>query len=98
MITTETTIKRKFVPKIPDSGCPPGTFKGIDTCFCEDHCSWEICRLINPPKDCLSRIDGGAAWLWDDIEDAWTAQGNTGLKISHYSRRLINEIESINLT
>ena len=76
LISTETTINKKSIPKIPDNGCPSGTFKGIDTCFCEDHCNWEICRLTNPPKDCLSRIAGGAVWLWNDNVDEWVAQGN----------------------
>ena len=75
LISTELAINEKSIPKIPDNGCPSGTFKGIDTCFCEDHCSWEICRLTNPPKECLSRITGKAVWSLDDNADGWVAQG-----------------------
>ena len=69
---------------MPDSGCPPSTFKGIDTCFCEDHCNWEICRLTNPPLGCLSRMEAEVFWLWDNNENAWAAQGNTALSNFHY--------------
>ena len=80
-----------MIPKIPESGCPLGTFKGIDTCFCEDHCSWEICRLINPPYGCLSRIGVEVYWLWDNNEDAWAAQrGNVALSNFHNFRQLAN--------
>ena len=78
-----------MIPKIPFGGCPPGTFKGINTCFCEDHCSWEICRLINPPNGCLSRIETEAYWLWDNNEDVWVAQGNVALSNFHYFRRFL---------
>ena len=75
LITIEETVKEEIIPKRPASGCPSGTFDSLKTCFCEDHCSWETCRLINPPQDCLSRIDGEAIWNWDGVEHAWVAQG-----------------------
>ena len=46
--------------------CPP------HTCFCEDHCSWEVCRLDRPPYRCLPRIN--TAWVWDSEKLFWTAQ------------------------
>ena len=63
-----------MAPKIPNRGCPHGTFKGKDTCFCEDHCSWEICRLMDPPNNCI--IEGKLFWKWDENRDAWVATGN----------------------
>ena len=75
MITVEERFKVEIIPKRPASGCPSGTFDSMNTCFCEDHCSWEACRLINPPHNCLTRIDGEAIWFWDAVNDAWVAQG-----------------------
>ena len=64
-----------MIPRPTANGCPKGTFSNLQTCFCEDHCSWETCRLLNPPQNCLSSMDN-TAWAWDSIHDAWVAQGN----------------------
>ena len=56
----------------PATGCPSGTHESLHTCFCEDHCSWEICRLRNPPKKCFS---SQAKWAWDAVISAWVALG-----------------------
>ena len=53
------------------SGCPNGTLEGLTTCFCEDHCSWERCRLETPPYDCLPRTN--TAWVWDSKKKYWVA-------------------------
>ena len=82
-----------MIPKRPTSGCPYGTFDSLNTCFCEDHCSWDICRLVNPPNGCLSRIKGEVIWVWDNNEDAWAAQGNVSLSNFHYSRRLFCKVK-----
>ena len=57
--------------KRPSSGCPKGTLEGLTTCFCEDHCSWERCRLETPPYDCLPRTN--TAWIWDSKKKFWAA-------------------------
>ena len=75
MIIAENAFKRELIPKRPDNGCPEGTFDSWQTCFCEDHCSWEVCRLVNPPQSCLSKIDGKTEWGWDNLTEAWAAQG-----------------------
>ena len=71
----ENAVREEMIPKRPNSGCPSGTFDGLDTCFCEDHCSWSICRLTNPPENCLSRGHGKKIWAWDNIKESWVAQG-----------------------
>ena len=76
LLAIKETIKILMIPKRPASGCPSGTFNSLITCYCEDHCSWEVCRLLYPPHDCLSGIDGEASWSWDSVMDAWVAQGN----------------------
>lgn len=63
-----------MIPKPPADGCPKGTFDGLNTCFCEDHCSWETCRLLNPPQDCLSNIVNEPVWAWNKQKQVWVAQ------------------------
>ena len=53
----------------PVEGCPIGTFDGISTCFCEDHCSWEICKLDKAPSSCLP--DKNFHWSWDSESLYW---------------------------
>ena len=69
------------IPPIPSDGCPEGTFDGISTCFCEDHCSWNMCRLNHPPGNCLKRLSmtmvNNVTWQWDSKEKYWVAQGIT---------------------
>ena len=73
-ISTENTIINAMIPKRPDNGCPSGTINGLETCFCEDHCSWKICRLINPPFNCLPKTDDEIAWAWNVTQNAWVSQ------------------------
>ena len=42
------------------------------TCFCEDHCSWRLCRLHQPPEKCLA--DRHSEWVWDAQNMYWVAQ------------------------
>ena len=46
-------------------------------CYCEDHCSWEICRLYEAPDECLIGTD--SAWLWDSPKRIWVAQMLRGI-------------------
>ena len=69
----ESRIMNETILKRPASGCPSGTYDSLHTCFCEDHCSWETCRLLKPPHNCLSVIDDLMQWGWDSIKGAWVA-------------------------
>lgn len=71
----ESAINEILIPKPEANGCPQGTFDGLNTCYCEDHCSWETCRLVDPPQNCLSKIAGEVVWAWGSKQDAWVAQG-----------------------
>ena len=53
------------------------------TCFCEDHCSWRMCKLRIPPPECLSSALVATEWAWDDKNSYWIAQvkGNNFLII-----------------
>ena len=70
----ENKINDAVIPKPQADGCPQGTFDGLNTCYCEDHCSWETCRLLNPPQNCLSNIGNVAEWVWNAKKDFWVAQ------------------------
>ena len=64
------------LPLRPSDGCPKGTtgcytFGCPNTCYCEDHCSWEKCFLATPPERCLSGTDGAWYWMFDEMY--WTA-------------------------
>ena len=67
-----------YVNEYGNPQCPEGTIdcehcnndRGM--CFCEDHCSWEICRLHRAPHKCLSTADSN--WVWDSKNMYWVAQ------------------------
>ena len=70
------SIDHNLIPLPPPSGCPGQTMgcrnRGCpNTCYCEDHCSWEKC-VIDKPKDCLADIN--SIWVWDSKNMYWTAQ------------------------
>ena len=58
-----------------------GTFDSLSTCYCEDHCSWDSCKLFHPPLHCLEHMNGDAVWGWDTKKEVWVAQGIFTLKI-----------------
>ena len=66
-------------PAKPKQGCPFGTYGctgktcyNTKTCFCEQHCSWEKCRLLEAPDDCLAGMN--SKWRWDSRKLHWVAQ------------------------
>ena len=62
--------------------CPTGTHhkklsSSFETCRCEEHCAWNLCRLTVAPDDCLQETN--SEWQWDGVKNAWVArirQGN----------------------
>ena len=62
--------KQGLVPIRPKDGCPMDTFDGRSTCFCEDRCSWEVCRLDPPPITC-PMVDW---WSWNSKKMHYVAQ------------------------
>ena len=59
------------------SECPKGTIECKEvgcsnTCYCEDHCSWEKCFLEVPPSQCLLGTSGG--WKLNTRKMYWTAE------------------------
>ena len=74
-VFTVTSVEIERIPKRPLNECPKGSFDGLVTCYCEDHCSWTACRLLKPPSNCLSNIGKKIVWAWDAKENFWVAQG-----------------------
>ena len=89
-----------FVGRIPsknEDGCPIGTYGctgktcyNIETCFCEEHCSWERCRILDAPDDCLTSVNG--KWKWNSKKIHWVAQ-ITGMKYQYIYTRFAIRIE-----
>ena len=63
-----------LIPRSPTHGCQnTGQYrKLLGTCGCEEHCSWDVCRLEEPPNDCLYGTK--SIWKWDHLKNAWVAQ------------------------
>ena len=75
------TTYQGYIPKRPKYGCPANTYgcTGNDCshpekCFCEEHCSWDKCRLFGNPTNCLKK----SGWIWDSVQHFWVAQVGEG--------------------
>ena len=60
----------------PTDGCPIGSYgcqddKCLNTCFCENHCSWKKCKHKSPPQWCLVHTKSG--WNYDSRTHSWRA-------------------------
>ena len=62
------------IPRAPNDECAIGeTYrKKFEACTCNEHCSWDICRLLEPPDSCL--LGTKSEWTWDNIKNAYVAQ------------------------
>ena len=76
-LVKEYDLDVNLIPRSPPNGCKVakkrsklGTF--AQTCSCEEHCNWDLCRLVAPPIDCLRGTN--SMWQWDDRKVAWVAQ------------------------
>lgn len=59
------------------------------TCYCEDHCSFERCKLDVPPKGCLNGLPLEPTWSWDSRQNYWVAQYQSFRKGDCFSTRKI---------
>ena len=54
----------------PSTGCTKGSIDVGGRCYCEDHCSWERCKLTEKPNDsCVPTAQ--SKWDWDTENDFW---------------------------
>ena len=82
-------IDLDLIPRQPADGCYERSVKRLhfSTCTCQDHCRWDICRLTDPPNECL--FGTGGNWIWDFREKAWIAQVTGG---SMFKSIVINKL------
>ena len=79
----EFSLDLDLIPRRPENGCPnKKPYKNVydfQTCSCENHCSWDLCRLHDPPGQCLAGT--GSTWKWDILKSSWVAQVVQGIKL-----------------
>ena len=63
-----------LIPRRNDYHCPKNSIykEGLGSCSCEDHCGWDVCRLVKAPDECIQQIF--SEWQWDTIKHGWVAQ------------------------
>ena len=75
------TLYYDYTPtgKYYDSGVRHKSYK---TCYCEEHCSWHECYLVDPPNICL--IGTNRVWAWNSSGSYWFAMtmNNNGKYLS----------------
>ena len=77
-----------LIPRRSLDGCPKNKgrrefqyhthLSPVDTCTCEDHCSWDMCLLVHPPEECMCGT--GSQWYWDSGISVWVAQVVQGIE------------------
>ena len=67
-----------LIPRSTQQNCPAySEFRErFGVCTCNEHCSWDLCRSLLPPNDCLAGT--GSVWVWDHLKHAWVAQIDNG--------------------
>ena len=78
MILASYAVDVELIPRSKTNGCPKNTqYKnGLGSCSCEDHCGWDICRLVVAPRGCIEGTY--SEWQWDHMKHAWVAQVTLG--------------------
>ena len=80
MVESQCFMKIEIASEQPSEGCPIGSYgckaeNCSNTCFCEDHCSWKMCKLKEqdmPPKSCIAHTD--LKWHFDQQKNYWRAK------------------------
>ena len=72
-------ILTSLIPRSSGSNCLTNrSYRAkLGVCSCEPHCSWDLCRLVETPIDCLNGTSG--KWKWDDRQNSWVAQIDQGI-------------------
>ena len=63
-----------LIPRARKKDCPNGHKyrERLGVCSCNSYCSWDLCRTIVAPDDCL--LGTNSEWKWDRDKNAWVAQ------------------------
>ena len=77
--TTGYSLDVFSIPRATNDRCPlTATYRTrFGVCTCNDHCSWDICRLLDPLDDCL--LGTNSEWKWDNLKNAYVAQITDGM-------------------
>ena len=75
------SLNVSLIPRALRQDCPAYSQyrERFGVCTCNEHCSWDVCRTLVPPNDCL--VGTGSVWFWDHLKYAWVAQLHTGNKV-----------------
>ena len=67
------------IPRAPYEDCEvSASYRNrYGVCTCNEHCSWDICRLLEPPDDCL--LGTNSEWKWDNLKNSYVAQITDGM-------------------
>ena len=68
------SVREDLIPRPINNQCPRNSYymDDIDSCNCEDHCGWRLCRLVEPPDECI--LGTFSKWEWDNVKNGWIAQ------------------------
>ena len=68
------TLDDSSIPRASNDKCEvnPAYRTRFGVCSCNEHCSWDICRLFEPPDDCIPGAN--SEWKWDNLKNAYVAQ------------------------
>ena len=71
----------RLIPQSSQIDCPIKARyrERFGSCSCGSYCSWDLCRAIVAPSDCLAGT--GSVWKWDVVKNAWVAQVVNGITI-----------------
>ena len=72
--TMDHSLFVNLIPRSDQQDCPLNKHyrARFGTCSCDNHCSWDVCRSIVPPLDCILGTDSN--WIHDNVKNAWVAQ------------------------
>lgn len=75
-----------MIPRALHQECPiKGKYRErFGTCVCDDHCSWDLCRTVEPENHCIRGTN--SVWKWDHLKSAWVAQLHEGTITSMYAK------------
>ena len=77
--TKDYIVEVSLIPRAGNDECKATYRARFGVCTCNDHCSWDICRLLEPPDDCL--LGKNSEWKWDSLKNAFVAQIIDGMYV-----------------
>ena len=72
------SVNSDLIPVADEDRCPKNSHykvineESLGTCTCDSHCNWDVCRLVEPPDECI--LGSFSEWRWDTVKNGWVAQ------------------------